>query len=161
MASKRGLATLKRRLSAGFTLVEVLIVVVIMAILAGTIISRFLDTTDDAKTSTLEHNMSVVQVQIELYRTQHLHQYPTIQDHALPQLISATNAAGEIGTAGTTHPLGPYLVEAPTNPFDGSKNVSAVSKAGEKPAGVADSSGGWQYDVTNGRFWPNNPEYYK
>jgi general secretion pathway protein G len=41
----------------GFTLIEVLIVVVIMAILAGTIIPQFAASTDDAKASALKFNL--------------------------------------------------------------------------------------------------------
>jgi hypothetical protein len=47
------------------------------------------------------------------------------------------------------------------NPYDGSKNVEAVGVPGQKPTGVAGTHGGWQYDVSNGALWPNNPECYK
>src|SRR5664280_2516019 len=97
------------RRNVGFTLIEVLIVVVIMAVLAGSMIPRFLGTADDAKTSTLSHNLHVMEAQFEIYRAQHLNQYPTIQGNALPQLTSATNAAGEIGSSGSPYPFGPYL----------------------------------------------------
>jgi general secretion pathway protein G len=145
----------------GFTLIEVLLVVVIMAVLAGTILPHFLGSTDDAKQSMLKHNMNIIEVQIEIYRTQHQNQYPTLQDGGLPQLISATSAAGEIGPAGTSYPFGPYILEAPMNPYDGSKNVEAVASPGQKPTDVVSSLGGWQYDETTGAFWPNNPEYYQ
>ena len=144
----------------GFTLIEVLIVVIIMAVLAGAVIPRYLGTTEDAKTSTLSHNLHVIEAQIELFRVQHLNQYPTIQDAGLPQLTSATNVSGEIGASGPNYPLGPYLLEPPVNPFDGSKNVVAVAVPGQKPKAVVGNLGGWQYDVSTGAFWPNHPEYY-
>jgi general secretion pathway protein G len=161
MVSKQIATTFDHRRPKGFTLVEILIVVVIMAILAGTVISLLENTADDAKSSSLKHSMSVVQSQLELYRMDHLSQYPTIQNNALPQLINATNAKGDIGTAGSAYPYGPYLIEAPRNPYDGNTRVTAVSKPGAVPTGVVDSSGGWQYDATTGGFWPNNAEYYK
>ena len=49
---KRGLK------NSGFTLVEVLIVVVILAILAAAIIPQFADSTTDAKTSTALFNLN-------------------------------------------------------------------------------------------------------
>ncbi len=147
--------------SSGFTLIEVLLVVVIMAVLAGTIIPRYLGIADDAKASTLNHNLHVLETQLEIYREQHLNCYPTIQANGLPQLTSATNAAGEMGAPGPQYPLGPYILEAPMNPFDGSKQVTAVAVPGQPPTGVVGTLGGWQYDVTTGTIWPNHPEYYQ
>jgi general secretion pathway protein G len=149
------------RRPVGFTLIEMLIVVAIMAIIASTVISRFMGTTDDAKTSSLKHNRQTVEALLEVYRAQHLNRYPTIQDAALPQLTSVTNAAGEIGTSGPNYPFGPYVVEAPVNPFDGSKKVTAVAEPGKQPTGVVGSLGGWQYDESTGALWPNNAEWYK
>lgn len=149
------------RRRTAFTLIEVLLVVVIIAVLAGTIISRFLETADDAKASSLSHNLHVVEAQLELYRAQHLNRYPTIQNNALPQLTSASNAAGEIGASGPNHPFGPYVLEAPMNPFDGSKKVTPVAVPGQKPTGVVGQLGGWQYDQNTGALWPNNAEYYQ
>jgi general secretion pathway protein G len=152
---------IQSRHNAGFTLIEVLIVVVIMATLAGTIIPAYLTSADDAKTSSLKHNLHVIEAQLEIYRAQHLNHYPTIQNNALPQLTSSTNAAGEIGQPGPNYPFGPYIMEAPMNPFDGSKMVFPVAVSGQKPTGVIGTLGGWQYDPVTGAFWPNNPEYYK
>ena len=149
------------RCKPGFTLIELLLVVVIVAVLAATIIPRFQGTADDAKKSSLSHNLYVLEAQLEIYRAQHLNRYPTIQANGLPQLTSATNMAGEMGTPGPKYPLGPYILEAPMNPFDGSKQVTAVAVPGKRPTGVAGNLGGWQYDVTTGAIWPNHPEYYK
>ena len=138
-----------------------LVVVVIMAVLAGAILPAYLGSAEDAKTSSLKHNLHVMEAQLEVYRAQHLNRYPTIQNNALPQLTSATNALGESGASGPSYPFGPYVIEAPMNPFDGGNKVTAVATAGQKPAGVVGQLGGWQYDETTGAFWPNNPEYYK
>jgi type II secretion system protein G len=149
------------RRNPGFTLIEVLTVVVIIAVLAGTIIPSFLGTADDAKASSLNHNLHVLEAQLEIYRAQHLNRYPTIQAGGLPQLTSSTNTAGEMGTPGPQYPLGPYILEAPMNPFDGSKQVTAVAVPGQRPTGVVGNQGGWQFDVTTGAIWPNHTEYYK
>jgi general secretion pathway protein G len=144
-----------------FTLIEVLIVVVIMAVIAGVVIPRVVDTGADAKQSTLKHNLHVMQSQIELYRLSHQGNRPAIQGDGLPQLTSATNALGEIGSSGPAYPFGPYVAAIPLNPFDGSGKVTAVASPGQRPTGVVGSLGGWQYDSATGAVWPNHAEYYR
>lgn len=148
------------RAQRGFTLIEVLIVVSIVAVLAALVIPYYSGTAEDAKRSVLQQNRSVFQVQIRLYQADHLGQYPTIQESRLPQLTQATNRQGEAGNPGVVYPYGPYLADSPINPYGGSSRVTPVVVSGMKPAAVADRLGGWQYDVTNGAIWPNNPESY-
>ena len=142
---------------SAFTLIEVLIVVVIMAVLAATIIPQFSESTLDAKESALRFNMHTLRSQIEMYRMHHLGVYPAITDDSLPQLVKATNVSGTPGAAGPSFPYGPYVQhELPANPFDGKNKVTAVAAAGAKPAAVVGALGGWQYDVSNGAIWPND-----
>ncbi len=138
----------------GFTLIEVLIVVVIMAILAATIIPQFTASTDDAKTSTQQYNTHVLRSQIELYRVHHS-AYPGIIGDALPQLTGSTDAAGAVGT-GAAFPFGPYITdELPENPYNNDNTV--VDGTG---AAVVGGGAGWQYDAMTGGIWPNNAEYF-
>ncbi len=153
--------TTKTDRRVAFTLIEVLIVVVILAVLAAVVISQTDDSTESAKDSTLVHNLHILQSMIGLYQVNHDGQCPTIQGNRLPQLSSATNSAGETGQSGPLHPFGPYVVEVPPNPFDQSAEISAVAVPGVVPEGVSGGAGGWQYDVTTGGIWPNNPEYFQ
>ncbi len=150
----------------GFTLIEVLIVVVIMAVLAATIIPQFSSSTQDAKESSLKFNMHTLRSQIELYKLHHNGKYPDVIGDAttgyLPQLTKATNVNGEIGDPGPNYPYGPYLDnDIPVNPFDGKNTVTQVNLGGQKPTGGSGTAGGWQYDPNTGAIWPNNPEYYE
>src|SRR5947199_7781434 len=98
---------------SAFTLIEVLIVVVIMAILAATIIPQFTDSTKDAKSSTVKFNLHTLRSQIELYRTQHNGTPPS---GTLAELKINTDATRAQGT-GANFPYGPYLRDVPVNPY--------------------------------------------
>ena len=141
----------------GFTLVEILIVVVIMAVLAAMVIPQFTTSTDDAKASTLLANLRTMRAQLELYRFHHDGSLPTITASSLPQLTSATNVAGGIGTPGTSFPFGPYLVTGiPENPVNGKATV--VEATTVPPAAVVGDAG-WLYDTETGRIWANTAEF--
>jgi len=152
---------------SAFTLIEVLIVVVIMAVLAATIIPQFSSSTTDAKDSSLKFNMHTLRSQIELYKVHHLGNYPDQIGDAvngwLPQLTRPTNVSGTVGAVGDANfPYGPYVEgDLPANPFDGKNAVTAVDLGGAKPTAVSGALGGWQYDPNTGAIWPNNPEYYQ
>jgi prepilin-type N-terminal cleavage/methylation domain-containing protein len=146
-----------RRRSA-FTLIEVLIVVIIMAVLAATIIPQFTTSTKDAKESSLKFNMHTLRSQIELYKAQHNGVYPAVTSKSLPQLTSRTNAGGTTGTDAASYPFGPYVDQIPNNPMDGKNAVTSVSLSGAKPTAVSGTDGGWQYDPNTGAIWPNDSE---
>lgn len=136
---------------SGFTLVEILIVVVIMAVLAATIIPQFTASSEDAKVSALKYNLHTLRSQIELYRMQHNGNAPAITDGTLPQLLGTTNADGEIGT-GTNYPYGPYITGPfPVNPLDNKSDVVATSTW----PGTATAAGGWLYQASTGKIAPN------
>ena len=61
---------------SGFTLVEILIVVIILGVLAAVAIPQFTSSTDDAKTSALDMTLSELRNAIELYFHQHGGTYP-------------------------------------------------------------------------------------
>ena len=62
---------MRSKRSSGFTLVEVLIVVVILAVLAATIIPQFSSSTTDAKVAALQFNLNSIRSQIQLYTVHH------------------------------------------------------------------------------------------
>lgn len=138
--------TMHRR--SAFTLIEVLIVVVIMAILAATIIPQFTDSTKDAKSSTVQFNLHTLRSQIQLYRTQH---NGTAPSGTLAELLASTDASGATGT-GANFPYGPYLRQIPVNPYSNSASVKVITN---DPAVAADvtGTGGWLYNTTSGSIF--------
>jgi general secretion pathway protein G len=143
-----------------FTLIEVLIVVIIMAVLAATIIPQFSSSTTDAKQSSLKFNLHTIRSQIEMYKVHHLNVAPGL-DTFENQMTKTTNAAGTVGT-GPNYPYGPYFQgTVPVNPFNNLNTLKTTTATNEIQAKAAvDGSSGWLYNETTGDFFPNNSEYY-
>src|SRR5436305_13888426 len=93
-----------------FTLIEVLIVVVLMAVLAATIIPQFASSTDDAKASALKFNLHTLRSQIEMYKLQHNGNKPALVAGKVPGLTMASDVNGTTSaTSNATYPYGPYV----------------------------------------------------
>jgi general secretion pathway protein G len=142
----------------GFTLIEVLIVVVIMAVLAATIIPQFASSTTDAKTSALKFDLHSLRQQIEMYKLQHNGAVPALSSGNLPGLVYATDATGATNnttTTDATHPFGPYIQGGllPANPYDGTTTVTQISAF--PPTATAGSAQGWLYEPVSGQIAPN------
>ena len=136
----------------GFTLVEVLIVVVIMAILASVVIPTVSDGTNEAKKGTIASDLHILRSQIELYKQQHNSETPA----NLTLLTQKTNLMGQAGTT-AAFTLGPYIREIPDNPYTGSAKVTAAATNPPTAAsGAADA--GWLYHAPSGGVWIDNAE---
>jgi prepilin-type N-terminal cleavage/methylation domain-containing protein len=135
---------------AGFTLVELLIVVVVLAILAAVVVPQFTDAGEGAKLAALQANLAIARDIIGRYMAEHRGRPPSIDhngnpDHAnsLTRLTGRTQPNGMIDGGG---PLGPYLIEFPVNPFNGKGDV----RLDGAPAGA--NTHGWHVDTSTGRF---------
>ena len=149
----------KQRKSSGFTLVEILIVVVIMAILAATIIPQFSESTTDAKMSSAKFNLHTLRSQIEVYRAQHNFESPSA---TLAELTARTDADGNVMPTGgdvADYPYGPYMRQLPANPFTSSNVVKTVTND-PAAAGDVDTTNGWLYNDTTGGIWINHDTLY-
>ena len=147
---------MKRNVRSAFTLIEVLIVVVIMAILAATIIPQFTDSTQDAKASTGKFNLHTLRSQIELYKTQHNGEVP---GNTLVELTKNTDADGNQGT-GASYPYGPYMREIPANPFTNSQAVKVITNNPAVAGDVTSGGGGWLYNATTGGVWLDHEDHF-
>lgn len=140
----------------GFTLVEVLIVVVILGILAATVLPQFTRADSDAKETALMQNLQTLRSQIELYKFQHLSKYPadgtTNSTVFRDSLVLSSDPDGTTGAIGAK-PLGPYFIgELPANPYNGLRTITVVLT---DPLPLADDSSGWIYSSASGRIKAN------
>jgi general secretion pathway protein G len=163
----------KKMVQRGFTLVELLIVVIILAILAAIIIPQFTAATDDAAQSAYDTNIANIRAAIDLYRQQH-GDYPgavtssggtcpagsaavagVVGEPAfLAQLRNYTNAAGQACT-GTDAEFryGPYLKDdLPENPL-ATTPINTVTVVNTGILGLTSgNTGGWRFDSITGEF---------
>lgn len=132
-----------KRSNSGFTLVEILIVVIILGILAAIVIPQFTEASQDARNSQLSSDLQMLRSQVELYKVQHLEVSPT----TAAQLTSKSNPDGT--TTGGTLNLGPYMPKLPTNPFV-DPSVGNLLLFGATGTGSATASG-WYFNTTTGQ----------
>lgn len=122
----------------GFTLVELLIVVVILGILAAIVVPQFTSASDASRESTTRALLHTLRVQIELYKTQHNGQQPTLAQ-LWGNLTDRTDSDGNFDPDGR---FGPYLTKEPTNQYTQSETIVA--------AGMGTANDGWEYDEATG-----------
>jgi general secretion pathway protein G len=137
---------MRRLVKKGFTLVEILIVVVILGILAAVVVPQFTNATQDAQAGNLKAQKKSIQNQIELFKAR-TGSYPTLtQMQTAPANGSSTNWGVLID--------GGYVKQAPKNPHNGLDTIDAGTLAtnGVDMAGVAAT--GWAYDETTGSLSP-------
>jgi general secretion pathway protein G len=136
-----------RNRKSGFTLVEILIVVIILGILAAIVIPQFTNASQDARKSNLASQCQTLKSQIELYKLQHLDKAPDITAN-WDAFLFCSDANGTKSTdanpvlPSTTFPFGPYMQANPTNPLTASSAVAAL--------GSPDATHGWTYQLTTG-----------
>lgn len=146
----------------GFTLVEILIVVVILGILAAIVVPQFTQASTEAKFNSLCSNLQSIRSQIELYKVQHTDMAPgnlrtggtvAIGGDPEAQLMYTTDADGNVnGTSKARTGLfqfGPYLERVPTNPFN---NQSGIAVGAADTFGTATATDGWEYNPTTGEI---------
>jgi len=148
---------------SGFTLVEILIVVIILGILAAIIIPQFTDASTEAKTSSMNSNLQTLQSQFELYKVQHNDVYPWDVDNdgtydgddaLATQLTTKTDASGVDGGD-----FGPYMQNVAANPFSGNTDTvvfAAVANDAAVAAARTDSGTDWVINLETGALHSGN-----
>ena len=126
----------------GFTLIEILIVVIILGILAAIVIPQFANASQDAKLNSVKSTVQSVRGQVGLYALQHGDMYPTADGKT--GAFDWTSLTIKTTFDGKT--WGPYLQSIPTNPFDQSTAVSTFASG-------TPTTGGWGFEGATGKFY--------
>jgi len=166
----------------GFTLVELLVVAVVLAIFAAIVVPQFASTTDEAKLSALKSDLSGIRGAIDLYRQQH-GQFPGASaatgatcpnsgtagtgavntgTAVISQLTMFTNVTGQAcSTTNAAFKYGPYVKAdvLPANAISGSAAVAMVSAGNLVMTGAAAPGLGWKYDYVVGKFIADHADY--
>jgi general secretion pathway protein G len=139
-----------RKNNKGFTLVEILIVVIILGILAAIVIPQFTNASTDARKNSLSSQLQTMRSQFELYKLQHNDKLPTAflntgTTDDWSGMVGQTDVQGN--TTGTD--FGPYLQQKPANPLNQFTKVSIT--ATDPASGVAGC--GWLMNNVTGKVW--------
>jgi prepilin-type N-terminal cleavage/methylation domain-containing protein len=166
-----------RKQDSGFTLIEILIVVILLGILASIIMPQIFVSNDDAKLNSLRTNLCNMKSAIDLYYYQHGNRYPGQYDEAngtaalsdagdaadafIAQLTQYSNANGKtsVNSGTTEYNYGPYLKGGlPINPFNNANTVTCDTSTTDVTArtAVPDDGTGWRFYTKTGILIAND-----
>ncbi|HEX3358510.1 MAG TPA: prepilin-type N-terminal cleavage/methylation domain-containing protein [Tepidisphaeraceae bacterium] len=157
------LEPLRKNRRAGFTLVEILIVVIILGIMATIVIPQFSNASLQAKENTMKDDLRYLRIQIEVFKAQHRDTPPgypagvvtatASEQDFLDQMMHYTDdSCGTSTTATATKKFGPYLSKMPPNPVNSSTDIMIV---GPGPLPTPDATTGWIYQPSTQQIIAN------
>jgi general secretion pathway protein G len=100
----------RRRLQGGFTLIEIMVVVVILGILAALIAPNVINRIDDAQATKARNDIRAIESALKLYRLDNF-RYPGTEQ-GLEALVTRPNDSS------AKWPEGGYLPRMPRDPWD-------------------------------------------
>jgi prepilin-type N-terminal cleavage/methylation domain-containing protein len=146
----------QRPFRRGFTLIEILIVVIILGILSSIVIPQFSNATNESREATLRDCLRYLRTQITIFRAQHRDVcpgYPNGDTAATPdaatfvqQMTLCSDENCNLNASPTSvFKFGPYLSSMPMDPLSTSAGVWVVTGA-TMPAPDQSQPYGWIYN---------------
>lgn len=102
---------LRRRAQRGFTLIEIMVVVVIMGVLAALVVPKLLNRAGESKIAAAKVDIATIMQALKLYKLDN-QRYPTT-DQGLPALIEKPTG----GPAANGWKAGGYVEKMPKDPW--------------------------------------------
>ncbi len=112
----------QNRQSAGFTIIEIMVVVAILAILAATLVPRIMDEPDKARVAAAKTNIDVLEQALDLYKLDNF-TYPTTEE-SLDALVNKPSNAQNWKKGG-------YIKRLPVDPWGGEYQYLNPGEHGE------------------------------
>jgi general secretion pathway protein G len=116
---------LVRRVQRGFTLIEIMVVVVIMGILAALVVPKLMGRTDDARITAARQDIATLMSSLKLYKLDNQH-YPSTE-----QGLQALVAKPSSGPAANGWKSGGYIDRLPKDPWGNDYHYLSPGVKGE------------------------------
>lgn len=135
--------------TAGFTLIEILVVVVIIGLLASFLVPKVIGHVDSARVQTAQQNIASISQQLKLYRLNNFI-YPTTE-----QGLKALVTKPTLAPIPENYRDGGYIEKLPLDPWNREFQYLSPGKHHDfdlwsmGPDGVTDGEGGNKDDLTN------------
>ena len=158
---------------AGFTLIEVLIVVILLGITATIIVPQISVSSEDTKLNTLKTNLKHLRNAIQLYHYQHDNTYPGAKNSAgnpsanegqansafINQLTQYSKLNGSVSSGKTSLAIyGPYIKadSLPVNTYNDLNNVKCDINSTDITAKASDGTTAWKFYTKTGILLAND-----
>lgn len=128
------------RNQSGFTLIELIIIIVVLGILAAVAIPKYFNMIDDAKESACKGALGGLRSGISIY-------------YANQALQTGTAGWPAIDSLRTTGVVMEQII--PKNPYQSADNAPDSIVTGVTRGVVVGARGGWAYKPSTGEIWPN------
>jgi Tfp pilus assembly protein PilE len=123
--------------SRAFTLVELIVIIVVLAVLSGVAIPKYIDYTDAAKSSVAKLALGSARDAVSNFYAK-----PT------PAGVAVYPTLDQMRTPGSVMPQA-----LPANPYNHSDTIAEATWTSTPPVA---GSAGYNYDPATGRFWLNS-----
>lgn len=147
----------------GFTLIELMIVIIVIAILALIVIPKLASASRKAKESSMRANLNMIRNALEQFQSDTGY-YPNTLESLVCAAADAVGYDGSATVAVTTTYKGPYMRQQggigtnngiPRNPFITSATAETAGTAAPSSATTPSTAAHWVYDKAAGKVWPN------